>query len=91
MSSVNKTSNSKFTIIRKPDYARKTYDSIEEIDISNKDTKLDNKTFGDLIFNNKQQNKKDKPAEDKKVTRLHDEQKKDGDTKNDKGITDFYI
>jgi len=87
--SISKVQNSKFSIIRKPDYARKDVEAIAQVEISNKDSQLDNNTFGDLVML-KQENKKKKKDTFSKKNHLEEEQKKDGDTKNKDGITDFY-
>lgn len=89
MNSVSKTS--KVTIIRRPDYARKNIESVTEVDISNKDSQLDNNMFSDLVFNNEQDNNKKKKESSEKHPHLNSEQKKDGETKNEDGITDFYV
>jgi hypothetical protein len=71
------------TIIRRPDYARKDIESISEVEISNKDSRLNNNTFNDLVFLKKDQNKKDEPKQEKETK---PEQKKKDDN-----ITDFYV
>jgi len=90
--SVSKVNSSKFNIIRKPDYARKDVEAIAEVEISNKDSKLDNNTFSDLVMLKKQEKDKDKRKKENLEKRRHleDAEKKDGETKNKDGITDFY-
>ena len=60
MSSVGKTSSTKVSIIRKSDYSRKDVEPVLEIGISNKDSQLDNNTFGDLIIQSEEKDKKKK-------------------------------
>ena len=71
------------TIIRRPDYARKDVEYVNEVEISNKDSRLDNNFFNDLVFNKKDQKKKDAPKDQNKP--------KEPDKKKEDNITDFYI
>jgi hypothetical protein len=91
MSSVSKASNIKFTIIRRSDSARKNSESIAQIDISNKDDKLDNKFFNDLVHQENQK-KDDKPSKDKnKSTNKGASDEDISKNKKDTNITDFYV
>jgi hypothetical protein len=88
--SISKVSKSKFNIVRRPDYARKDVENITEVEISNKDSRLDNKTFNDFIMysNDEKEPKKEEP---KKVQRDNEDKKQNGQTKNKDGLTDFYV
>lgn len=82
--------NTKFKIIRKPDYSRKDSESSIKVEVSNRDSALNNNQFNDLIFKS-EENKKDKKPK-KKVTPV--EKQKDSnpsDINEIRSVTDFYI
>lgn len=71
------------TIIRRPDYARKDAESVTEVEISNKDSRLNNNFFNDLVFLKKDQKKDSKQKQEK--------QKEPENKKKDDSVTDFYV
>lgn len=85
--SISKTRKSSFNIIRRADYTRKNMDTVSEVEISNKDSKLDNKSFNDLVFEQKENTK----PKDHQNSDNSENKNKDSEQKNKDGLTDFYV
>lgn len=82
--SISKIKGSTTTIIRRPDYARKDIEGVSEVEISNKDSKLDNNFFKDLVMEKRENSKQDKQHKKDK----NSENKKNSNTSS---ITDLYV
>lgn len=89
--SISKVNKTNFTIIRKSDFTKEKTESPIQVEISNKESKLESKSFNDLVLESKRKKQKKKQENNQKPAKNQQQPKNEENKEECLPITDFFI